>query len=393
MNYDNSKKSLHGKAGKEELENLLKGFEENQFVKDIVKDYSVGYGSHDNNQFKTHFLVQFLDNEQWIITSTTSVRSDRTKGNQWEAYNIKQLNKNVTRAILTYPDGINEKEELNAKSYNRKIQENNIYSEITDVISISDLFDEIEQKVLQSKSPNSKRALEGNSFEKRLVVILNNKGNLKKWNSQNSIEVGLQFPIFSMILEAFGMKNDISINKISATDKISKLPSGGLPKTDVLIKFYFENKPTQTYTVSCKRTRNNKVTIHEYSVDSFIKALCLEDKRLIESLRSLQKVGGPTALKNNYPPDYDYLNNNLINYINQLSKWVYGGIGGEGNPNEHWAYYIVSYNNELKEVSIYTIDDYIKQAKNIAGQFNTPFTWTYASGQKGKSLQLKGPVI
>ena len=83
----------------------------------------------------------------------------------------------------------------------------------------------------------------------------------------------------------------------------------------------------------------------------------------------------------------------MSKYNFQLAIWAYGGIGGEGDSNTQWANYIITFKNETSELSVIKLEDYVSAILVVDGQFGTPFTWTFASKQKGKSIQLKGKVI
>ena len=56
---------------------------------------------------------------------------------------------------------------------------------------------------------------------------------------------------------------------------------------------------------------------------------------------------------------------------------------------------MLTYNDNTDEISIHSIEEYIEKLKetNAKGQLGTFFKWTYASGRKGKDIQLKTKII
>ena len=129
FNRDNSEKFKSGVASKLELDNLLKlTIEEIPEINiDIKKDYSIGYPGYEK-QFKMDYQLIFHDfeDENWLIKSTSSIRSDRIYKNEFFAQNIRKIDKKVSKIFIVVPDSsIIKKEELNQKlNYSSKISSN-----------------------------------------------------------------------------------------------------------------------------------------------------------------------------------------------------------------------------------------------------------------------------
>ena len=88
------------------------------------------------------------------------------------------------------------------------------------------------------------------------------------------------------------------------------------------------------------------------------------------------------------------LENQLRPYTQKLGFWVLGGIGGPGDSTKQWANFLVTYRTDLEKFSVHSIEEYYELLlKTATGMFGTPFRWTYASGKKGKSIQLKCKVL
>jgi hypothetical protein len=177
----------------------------------------------------------------------------------------------------------------------------------------------------------------------------------------------------------------------NATSDIPKLPSGGSPKTDVLLEVQTLNG-IKDFTFSCKRSDSAWVSVHEYTAETFSTVLNPEDAELKALLLEFQNAGGIKALGDE---GNEALSGRMKFYADKLAKWVIGGIGGEGNEKTQWAEYIITLDENSNTYSIHTIDEYIDECKSqgVEGQFGTLFRWTYPSGGKGKRIQLKGKML
>lgn len=145
-------------------------------------------------------------------------------------------------------------------------------------------------------------------------------------------------------------------------------------------------KEVETFTISCKRTSAKAVSIHQYSADAFADVLDEKNDYLRSLLREFQKVGN---LKDFGKQNYNLLSQELKPYLEKLVRWVLGGYGGKNLAKAQLADYILIYDEN--EVFIYTLDEYtsfLLRPENVS-HFGTPFSWTFASGRKGKDIQLK----
>lgn len=390
---DNFLKSRHGNSAKEQLKTLIEYYQNKGYIKTYKQEIRVGYSNFNEKQFYFQFFVILNNNEKWIIQSSTSIRGDRINIHQWNAYHIKNIIKCISKAIITFPDNIKDGERETANRYNRKIMDNKIFSSIDCVISLDELSRMLEKKYIENMVVGKQKAYQGNNFEEILVEILNNTKNIEKWNNSLETETGLNYPYFNKTLKSIGLESSDKISSINATRKIPLLPSRGKPKTDILLNINFRDGRFKTYTFSCKRTSNKWVSVHQYDVSKFIDVLKITDSKLIESLEQFQKAGGQKSLKAINNKYINYLANNLPYYNKKLAYWVLGGIGGEGNPDIHWAKYIITYKNETCEFKVHNLEKYVDEILKVKGHFGTPFTWTYASGCKGKSIQLKSKIL
>ena len=95
--FSNSDKQEHGKNAKDALEQILLECKKFSYIKEIETDYRCGYAEYDNKQFYCNFVITFQDDTKWIVNITTSFRSDRLKGNQWDSYNIKEIDSSISK--------------------------------------------------------------------------------------------------------------------------------------------------------------------------------------------------------------------------------------------------------------------------------------------------------
>lgn len=348
-------------------------------------------------QFYFPFFIKFNDSQKWIIQSSTSYPRERMNGYQWNSLHLKNIDENIRKALVIYPDTMKQNEIHQCIRYNKDIQENNIESAIDGVISFADLYILLEQKAFENLETGALKDKQGKAFEKWLVDILSHPANREIWNGKRSEDLGFNYPYFEKILTCFGISKGEKIYYIHATDNIPNLPpapgkkKGGRPKTDVLVEIQKSiYEPKQKFTISSKRSSKEWVSIHQYSADTYINVLGIQEEELIEALFALQSAGAPTQINEKYQ---EILIRELPKYHVPLAKWAYSGIGGEGDPEIHWARYFTVYKNETKELEVYNLDEYIEKIlKDVEGQFGSPFNFTY-TGERGTNIQLRGKLL
>ena len=87
------------------------------------------------------------------------------------------------------------------------------------------------------------------------------------------------------------------------------------------------------------------------------------------------------------------MKNELKPYLEKLIRWVIGGYGGKVQNQLQIADYILI--SDEKDIYIHTLEEYTSMLlkKENESHFGTPFQWTFASGRKGKDIQLKCKII
>lgn len=393
MSESNLDKNLRGAASRESLSYVLKYAIDKGYIVSIIKDYKCGRpGYKDQNQFKAPYLIEFSDNTKWILFTTTSIR-ERVKTQYWEAYNFKELDASITSAYLVYPDSISEKEKSTAVAKNEKIQSKGEYSTLEGIVSQDQLSNLIEAYALKDKSQGQKLDAKGNSFESRVASILKNPINLKKWKNNDKLLEGVHYSIFCLVVECLNLKSETT-NSIDATsDKaiIGLLPTGGPVKTDVLVTVTDNNGSTNYYTISCKRSSENSVSVHQYSADVFADVLDKNNDELRELLNLFQEKGNRRDMGED---NINRLTELMKPHSKALAFWALGGVGGAGKPETQWAKHILTYDNNDGSVSMHTLNDYYNLLieSNVKGMFGTLFGWTY-QGKRGTNIQLKCKII
>ena len=394
-NLSNSEKAKHGRSAHVGMEEILKRCVDAGYLVQVSKNYGIGKEGYSNQkQFYAPFLIVFYDETKWAIFTTTSMRTDRIKGQQWDALNLKELDPLITHVYLVYPDGLAEKELSEFIRQNSKYINKEEYSIIEQIVSQDEISNMIEKYAIKDKNAGQIKDIQGNSFESRVASILSFDQNLKKWKDNDNSLVGMHFEIFKNIVECFGLAKD-ETTKIEATaDKsvIGKLPSGGNPKTDVLVKVTDNSNAIKNYTISCKRSSEQSVSVHQYDADVFAEVIDKDNTNLRFLLETFQDCGN---LRDFGEENARQLTLELEPYVKKLSLWVLSGQYGAGLPDVQMADYILTYDNNLGSASIMRIEDYVNHLleSDVPGHFGTPFSWTYPSKRKGKDIQLKCKII
>ncbi|RKD22708.1 hypothetical protein BEP19_10655 [Ammoniphilus oxalaticus] len=395
---DQFSRNFRGSKHQQLIQSLLDKLKQRGYIihySFFPKQQRFGY-TDKNPQFYFPFLITFEDGEQWVIQSTTTYPRERMNGYQWNAFHIKQIDPNIKKAYVIYPDAAREDQVKSCIRYHQDIENKAIISALDGVISFADLYFLVEEKAFERFGVGARKDRQGKAFEKLLVDILEHPANLEIWNGEGDKDLGFNYPWFKKIISIYGAKAKEKLSFIEATDEIPDLPPkagqrrGGKPKTDILVRLIFDSAPAETFTISSKRTSSDWVAIHQYSADTYIDVLGIAEDELKSALLELERVGAPTMIA---PIYQQYITEQLPNYYERLAKWAYAGIGGEGDPATQMAEYFTIYKNETKELEISHLDDYIARIlTEVEGQLGSPFRFTY-TGTRGTNIQLRGKIL
>ena len=396
----NSDKSQHGKSFQESIRHFIIDLNDSKTICELKLGKRLGYKEYSRNQFYIPYEITFADNTVWAVYSTTSMR-DRFKGQLWDAHNAKCLDKRIEYACLVYPDSISEKEKRIFESKAEAIESGSYYSSIDFIASEPEFQDLLEEKAMSSAglSNGVQGDRRGRAFERHVVNTMKHKGNLIRLKvGTTSNESGYSFALFKLITEAAGV-NPSQIEAIDATNAIPSLPSGGPGKTDVVVSYQKNDGTVEKQKISCKRTLNNKVSVNQYSANEIIRILELDEKTdAARAIRMYEECGSGKALKDKYGTDgLEYVKKSIESGLNKnqlytLTKWVVSGYGAKSSPDINCADFIlikkgVGHNCTCR---IYGVEEYVNMLLDEEPlQMGTPFDWTFASGQRGKSIQFK----
>lgn len=394
MDNSNGDKSRHGVNAQNSLEDIFSFCKEHNYIDGFMKNYRAGLAGYRNDvQFYAPFLLMFPGGERWIIFSTTSMRTDRIKGQQWDAHNLKQINSSITAAYLVYPNGLPVKDMSEFCRQNAKYVQGFEFSAIDGILSQDQLYRTIEEHALQDLNIGQIKDLQGRYFEERVASTLSNSENLTKWLKNDRNLTGMYYSMFETILNSFDLQNvPVEIRATTSKEVIKKLPSGGNPKTDIFVEVIYEEDCRETFTISCKRTNRTSVSVHQYTADTFANVLDPSNESLRYYLNQFQAAGSVSGMGEDAAAQ---LTEALEPYLHKLALWVLGGNFGDGNPSIQWASHILTYDDEAEEMSIHKVEDYydILLAEGARGNFGTCFSWTYPSKRRGQSIQLKCSII
>lgn len=173
------------------------------------------------------------------------------------------------------------------------------------------------------------------------------------------------------------------IELITATTKVPLLPSGGSPKTDLILTIKKSSDEILKKSISCKRSSSRVVTFHEYSALDFINILGISGQKTKNLLKKHQRDG---SAKNFTIKEKEYLELKLKPLREILWEWVFLGKHHNGQGSQIVDLLITN-------DKVHAYEDYRKFLLNKKSGFGTGLHWTYQSKGKGKTIQLKGPVL
>lgn len=385
---DNRNKAQHGENAKLSLRKTIEELESMGAVSQCVHNPSYGYDSCEKDQFKAKEEIVLSDGEKMVLYSMSSVRSDRVKGLQWDASNIKAIDEEIRYAVIVIPD-------LSAFDQGTSVRDNirsgNHFSAIDDILTTEELYDSLSSKHAAQLPYGIRQDLQGHKLEDLLARILSTESNLERFNGSQTA-TGFQYPQFEAIMNLLDIQKG-SVLRIDATTKVPALPTGGRPKTDVAAHITMCSGECLTKTFSIKNTSEKTVSVHEYSADYYADVLDPTNPELRRLLNSFQTAGSKEGMPK---ADQQDLSMALRPYLRKLDMWVFGGYGAKGVTEEQCAEFLITRNKNTGEFSYHSIQDYIEilEAANSGTKgFGTIFSWTYASKKRGKCIQLKTKIL
>lgn len=434
---DNKKKACNGAAVKELVEKTITDLRADGLISARYRAPHYGYDGYDSKQFYAANEIELCNSEKWLIFSTNSIRNDRVKESQWDAYNIMRIDGSIEKAYLVVPD---EGSFEGGKTCRSKIRNGEYFTAISDILTIDEFVElvrdvcekcleeeaipeyaidydypmaeevtseDAEQPVTDEgasvvvpmlgefvsnvgdcKNNGARNDKRGRRFEDVFAAIMENEGNLTR-AQKSEPNGGYFYGLFEQVLGRLEI-DPSKVETITASNHIRKLESGGNPKTDVLLGVKEKgNNAEKRYTFSLKASNKKTVSVHEYTADDFADALNPADDKLRHLLNEFQKAGSRKDMEGD---DGVLLQEKLKDYRLKLDKWVLSGKTDEFDSGEIYADYLLALEIDSSIVRMNSVDEYceLREAENSGKYgFGTIFAWTYPSKMRGKKIQLK----
>lgn len=386
-----STKSAHGYEARKIIEPILSQCQDRKLIGTPEYNVRLALPGYQEAQFNIPFLVPLQDSRQYLlIYSTTSFRSDRIKIHEWNILFSKRILAKDAVAVLVYPSNVSGAEAQAFRAYRHKIQTRQLYSSFDEVIPDSALKEYVIKLAEGHASQGSLDNVRGTAFEDDVERIMTSAKNLEKAKTGSPVITGDSFHEYLEMCDCIGL--DLSkVTRIdSLANELAESREGkGKPKTDVALNVVFDDSSERMITISCKQSRKDVVTLHEYPASRFISVLNIPSgSGLASLLLEFQATGGETALGESKSKLLTQL---LQPYLPSLIRWVYGGASQKPILNAEYLFSRHIDSSGRSRIYCHKIDDCLEFP--ASGQFGTPFRWTYASGKKGVTIQLKGPYF
>lgn len=237
----------------------------------------------------------------------------------------------------------------------------------------------------------------GDAFEDYCIYIFQRDEYLRAFNTRTQINGNFEFEIFATTLLKHGIPQEVSIQKICATDDVKSRISGGLPKTDIILDLYLSNRTILQVPISVKQSTVSKVAFAEFDVATIVREIGITDTVLISLLEKHQE---DASAKNFSSNEKQLLTDKLQPISKRFVKWVATGCPDNSCdlriPKIILKFDLARNTYKINKYAIYTPDEYVNHimydhnGKLKKGGFGTGLSWTYATGSKGHKIQFKG---
>lgn len=391
----NQAKSKHGKNRANIMRERLNELCHEGELRAVREKERKGYPGYNRQQFYAPFEIEFEDGARWEIFSTTCWK-DRYKQSEWDAFNLKQIDPRIEQCVisLSNTDAVTLDD---ARRENSKRENEEVYSFIDSVFIDEELFAAIEDRAYEvgGYTPGQISNKKGKRFERHVVKVLKSAKNLAKYQSGDSTLVGHDFGLFETMMQAWGL-DARTIRRIEATDNVPRLSTGGKPKTDVIATVHFLNGSTETFTISCKHSKKDWVSVMQFDAQDLVEAADIDDPELVDALYIQQECGSrkQIELKYGYGP-IKTLCELLPKYYEKMAQWIVGGVSHPTCKEQvaGWVLTRKARSDGSSLVHFVSVKEYIDEIRDIDGQYGTPFRWTYHGSGGKKQIQVKMPVL
>lgn len=428
FNKDNSIKAKSGSNNKAELLSLLNEFEKKFNNVHLSKNVKMGASGKDPNQFSVNAILKFDDQheENWLIETSSSYRSDRVKGIEFDIEHIKELIRRPdvnVKAFFVVPDTENSGA---FNKYKENVEHHNVVTYFDDILKFSEFRNIIAERCSKYLTQGIKANILGDEAEKDIAEAFNNSNNIELWNKTDNSKVikSRNFDIIQSLMDKYypnkqikamvAYDNNSKDSHYLADLNTVKDPNGGhvlgKPKTDILVIITFTdgNQANINFSVKHPKVKSKRVTAHEGDVDTLLNDLQASmpqdsvfndpDKfnQLSTALHNFQDVG---SAKNMTPDNRDFLKYNLSDLNSWLIDYFLFGINNRRLNKDQVANTMAIVNPENGNLIYLTRNEekhlllqYCQNHKPSSSSFGTPFSWTYPSKKRGKKIQIKSPL-
>lgn len=439
MVSSNGDKSKAGVYTLQSLQNVLSRMKRN-FPTQIeyeMKDH-YGYENINTKQFTVNARINFYNNKQqitriWLVMISSSYRSDRIAGTEFNIEHIIKLigektNNTPIETFFLIPNSTNSSVRADFEKFSSKVKNGKVFTYFQNVLTLS-MFRELLLRVLTDEFDQGERSnVLGEIGETAVANAFSNPMNVEIWNSAEKDQVlkSEDYELFKTILQKFDVHGEkLSILTVQAQgvqDDSNSLYNidlnrvidpetntfAGMPKTDVYIKVRFENNNKvheKELKLSIKKPdsgKSKRISVHQGNVENLLKDLKSsipqtnffaspkEFEKLTLALENFQKFGAPTKMDS---IQRQYLDDNLYKINNWLTAFFLFGENNHRFNNIQVSNGLVVFNPNDTTVSAFTKEEVeIQMSSKKPTGFGTPFSWTYASGTRGKGFQIKASI-
>lgn len=151
----NGKKSRNGRKLEVKIEDTLNSYSKEKKIKSFVVQPKYSHPTTSKKQFRPDFEIELNNGDILILDSTTTARSDRIKGKQWDARGIKEhfSDKGITPTFWVVVPNLDEigspskrKKEISCfNSVKNNISDTEYFSSIDNIVTISDLISKLDE--------------------------------------------------------------------------------------------------------------------------------------------------------------------------------------------------------------------------------------------------------
>lgn len=427
FNQDNSNKVKSGRNTKAELISLLEDFDKRFDTVNLQKNVKFGAKDKDQDQFSIDAILEFTDQskEKWLIKTSSSYRSDRIKGNEFDIEHIKLIVKSPNielKSFFVVPDTENNS---SFEKYKKNVENHRIVTYFDKVLKFREFRHLILDRCSKYLSQGTRSNVLGNDAEKEISDAFNNLNNINIWNQtgNNQVIKSKDFSIVQALMNKYypdkklksmvAYDNDSDGNYYLDDLKTVKGPNNenlGKPKTDVLIKLTFTDDTTAQINLSVKhpKLKSKKVTAHEGSIEVLMDDLAAslpsysifnDSKKFDQLYKALKNFQDAGSAKNMNPEDKLFLADNLSDINSWLIDYFLFGTNNRRFNNNQVANTMAIINPQNGDLLYLTQEeerqlllDYCQLQKSTSSSFGTPFSWTYPSKKRGKKIQIKSPL-